>query len=166
MKRFFPQAWLVAGLLAGTTVCASGCRRRHPHMHVPPVPPVPTAAAVAAPSAVSEESVTAGVPVRPLPPRNVLLSPIDKLRWQMHDNALELAAISKQRLQREEQVRARDPEAQRLFREGGSGLSAYQTRIRLDKQIQDFDKQGEPLYQRQSTWAEMCRKLERGTATP
>jgi len=166
MKRFFQQAWLIAGLLAGITVCASGCRRRHPHMPVLPVAPAPTAAAVAAPSAVSEESVTVGVPAGPLPPRNGPLSPLDKIRWQMHDNAQELMVVSKQRQKQEEQVRMRDSEAQRLFNEGGAGASDYQARLRLDAKIREFDKQNELLFQRQRTWAEMCRKVEKGTATP
>jgi len=177
MKRFFPQAWLVAGLLAGATVCASGCRRRHPHAPVLPVAPAPTTVAVASvppvtpvgvtvPAAVCEETIGTRTLVQPLPPRTSSLRPYDQIRWQMVDNARELVAISKQRMQREEQIRTQDQVAQGLYRAGGPQSSDYQARIRRDAKIQDLDRQSEERQQHQRTWAETCQKFEKETAKP
>ena len=177
MKRFFQQACFVAVVLAVATVCASGCRRRPTHAPVPPVVPAPTAVAVtpvapvtpvgmAVPAAVSEETIGNRVPAPPMPPRTGPLSPFDQIRWQMVDNARELVAISKQRMQREEQIRTQDQVAQGLYRAGGPQSSDYQARIRRDAKIQDLDRQSEERQQHQRTWAETCQKFEKETAKP
>ena len=151
---------LTLGLLALAVLCVVGCRRKT-HPRTPPVVPAPFAAPVAPADAQGVET-----PARPLPPRNGPLSQLDQIRWQMHDNARAMVEISKQRSQREAQIREQDAEAQRLFGAGASGREAYQARMRQDPQIQEFDTRSDGLQTRQRVWAEMCRKLDKGTATP
>lgn len=164
MSRQLTHLILVLSLLALVVVCYFAYGRKTPQVRPAPVaPPSKVATAPTMPTEAVEATEVAAVP---LPPRNGQLSQLDQIRWSMHDNVKVMVAISKQRLQREEQLRTQDPEAQRLFNAGPAERDAYLARIRSDSQIQDFDTRSAQLHDRQRTWADMCQKLQKGTATP
>jgi len=164
MSRQLTRLIMILSLLALIVVCYFAYCRKTPQPEHSTV--APSQAVSATPTVPTDAVEVPEVAAPPLPPRNGPLSPIDRMRWQMRDNAQAMVEISKQRRQREEQLRTQDAELQRLFNAGPAERETYQARIRSDAQIQALDNRNAQLRDSQRTWIDRCQKLQKGTVKP